>query len=31
MDTYNNKDSPNNAMIAALEEGQYEGKKAVEE
>ena len=27
MDTYNNKDSPNNAMIAALEEGQYEGKK----
>ena len=27
MDTYNNKESPKNAMIAALEEGQYEGKK----
>tara|TARA_B100001029_G_C15030621_1_gene436686 strand:+ start:124 stop:600 length:477 start_codon:yes stop_codon:yes gene_type:complete len=27
MDEFNNKDSPKNAMIAALEEGQYEGKK----
>ena len=27
MDEFNNKESPKNAMIAALEEGQYEGKK----
>ena len=30
MDEFNNKDSPKNAMIAALEEGQYEGKKGSE-